>query len=188
MTALLSEARRLLVTSGVGASGASTSMTSIFGIHCRSMPAAPDGRRLPFPDNIVERLWPQPNGCIWLRLSVPRDGYHAVGDGRGGLVYAHREVWTWVNGPVPEGLELDHLCRVRRCVNPAHLEVVTHAENVRRGTVGSNTRAKTTCPEGHPYDRTRKSDGARLCSTCRRRQDRERWRRNHPGRPRRVID
>lgn len=76
----------------------------------------------------------------------------------------------------------------RRCVNPAHLEVVTHAENVRRGMVGSNTRAKTTCPEGHPYDRTRKSDGARLCSTCRRRQDRERWRRNHPGRPRRVTD
>src|SRR5688572_29952552 len=44
----------------------------------------------------------------------------------------HRVLWVALNGPVPEGLELDHLCRVRNCVNPAHLEPVTHAENMRR--------------------------------------------------------
>lgn len=46
---------------------------------------------------------------------------------------AHRFYWEQVNGPLPKGLELDHLCRVRQCVNPAHLEAVTHPENVQRG-------------------------------------------------------
>jgi DNA-binding transcriptional regulator YiaG len=46
---------------------------------------------------------------------------------------AHRAIWVQRNGPVPDGLELDHLCRVRPCVNPEHLETVTHAENMRRG-------------------------------------------------------
>ncbi len=52
---------------------------------------------------------------------------------------------------VPPGLELDHVCRVRACVNPSHLEPVTHHENVRRGDAGWNTREKTHCPKGHPY-------------------------------------
>ena len=48
---------------------------------------------------------------------------------------AHRAVWVERNGPVPGDLELDHLCRVRSCVNPGHLELVTHQENCRRGAV-----------------------------------------------------
>lgn len=63
----------------------------------------------------------------YARLSVP-SGH------RGGRnVEAHRHLWIEVNGPVPEGLVLDHLCRNKTCVNPEHLEPVTHLENVRRG-------------------------------------------------------
>ena len=52
---------------------------------------------------------------------------------------AHKQLWEMVNGEVPEGLELDHLCRVRACVRPDHLEAVTHAVNVQRGLVGKYT-------------------------------------------------
>lgn len=48
-------------------------------------------------------------------------------------VWAHRAMWEQTNGPVPEGLELDHLCRVPCCIRPDHLEAVTHRENLRRG-------------------------------------------------------
>jgi hypothetical protein len=65
---------------------------------------------------------------------------------------AHAWSWEQVHGPVPEGLELDHLCRNRRCVNPAHLEPVTHLENMLRGqTVNAINAAKTHCPRGHEY-------------------------------------
>ncbi len=53
----------------------------------------------------------------------------------GGGELAHRWSWSFFNGPVPDGLQIDHLCRNRRCVNPSHLEPVTHRENVRRGDV-----------------------------------------------------
>jgi hypothetical protein len=85
------------------------------------------------------------------------------------IVYYERYV-----GPIPAEAELDHLCRVPACVNPDHLEPVTHAENVRRGEAGKKTgaknRAKTHCPYGHPYDATNtyvSKGGRRHCRTCR---------------------
>lgn len=66
-------------------------------------------------------------------------------------ISAHILMYEHVKGPVPEGLELDHLCRVHNCVNPAHLEAVTHSENVRRGEAGLHNPVKTHCPQGHPY-------------------------------------
>lgn len=67
---------------------------------------------------------------IWQGTKIPL-GYGRVNrDGR--ETFAHIYEWERVNGPVPAGLELDHLCRVTSCCNPAHLEPVTHAENMRR--------------------------------------------------------
>ena len=67
---------------------------------------------------------------------------------------AHHWSFTDAYGPIPEGKEIDHLCRNPSCVRPDHMEAVTHAENVQRGThtaSGGWQRAKTHCPEGHEY-------------------------------------
>lgn len=84
---------------------------------------------------------------------------------------AHGIAYRACVGPVPEGLELDHLCRVKACVNPTHLEPVTHWENTMRGVgVGPRNAAKTHCPKGHPYSGANlyiiPSTGGRACLTC----------------------
>ena len=102
------------------------------------------------------------------------------------LVRAHRFAYEQTVGPIPEGLELDHLCRVRRCVNPAHLEPVTRRENMRRGEGRAADQARRThCIRGHPLAGENlyvTTDGARQCRTCRSasrrvRTERERGRR-----------
>lgn len=81
------------------------------------------------------------DSCWLWTAYVNDDGYGMFRD-NGRLLSAH--VWSYEHehGPVPDGLELDHTCRVRACVNPAHLEPVTHAENVRRGNMTSIVRAR----------------------------------------------
>lgn len=119
------------------------------------------------------RLWSKldkdcPGGCwVWTA------GKSKLGYGRirweGRAAFAHRVVYEIVVGPIPEGLELDHLCRNPSCVNPQHLEPVTHAENVRRGeSISSIHRAKTHCPRGHPYSGPNLiiDGGSRKCRTC----------------------
>ena len=64
------------------------------------------------------------------------------------LQLAHRFSWEYFIGPIPDGMQIDHLCRVRNCVNPYHLEVVSCKQNIQRGLV---TRSKRYCPKGHPY-------------------------------------
>jgi hypothetical protein len=92
---------------------------------------------------------------------------------------AYRVAFEITFGAVPTGLELDHLCRVPACVNPWHLEPVTHAENVRRGDSGrvngARQRAKTHCPSGHEYneENTRVYSGKRYCKQCAERRTRE---------------
>ncbi|MGI9402887.1 MAG: HNH endonuclease signature motif containing protein [Hyphomicrobium sp.] len=114
---------------------------------------------------------PEPNSGCWLWTGAcNRDGYaqFALNGARNG---GHRFSYELFVGPIPEGLQIDHLCRVRCCVNPAHLEPVTQRENARRGNVGQNNKSKTHCPKGHPYtpDNTYVTPvGRRDCMECRR--------------------
>jgi hypothetical protein len=82
------------------------------------------------PQTAPARFWAKvaTDGDCWLwRAHVMRNGYGYFDKG-----YAHRWAYQHMVAEIPEGLELDHLCRVRNCVNPYHLEPVTHAENHRR--------------------------------------------------------
>ena len=112
------------------------------------------------------------NGCwIWQRAKSgkPPRGYMWVG---GKYVLAYRVLWERENGPVPEGMELDHLCRTPLCVNPAHLEAVSHRENVLRGTSPAALAAKRdACVHGHAFTEANTfttRNGERKCRTCRR--------------------
>ena len=103
-----------------------------------------------------------------------RYGYLSI-DGK--IIGAHQLSYTLFKGEILEGMDIDHLCRNTLCVNPDHLEAVTHRENCERG-VGVMVRAmaqraKTHCPKGHPYDkentyyyRNAKGNPARFCRTC----------------------
>ncbi len=106
-------------------------------------------------------------GPCWLWTSARnKDGYGVIQKGRATTLNAHRVAYEMVVGPPPAGMHLDHLCRVRGCVNPLHLEPVTNRENQLRGeTFSARNAAKTTCPAGHSYD-VINVRGARRCSIC----------------------
>ena len=122
------------------------------------------------------------HGCWVWQMALDRQGYGRVRrDGRN--FGAHRWVYSVLVGPVPEGYDLDHLCRNPRCVNPTHLEPVTHRENLRRG---AGYGGKETCGKGHrAFVRSR--SGKRYCVECAREQAvRYRERRNELQRKRRA--
>lgn len=117
-----------------------------------------------------------PGGCwLWTGTLSPKGYASFQHDTRNQFV--HRTAYeTWV-GPIPEGLEIDHLCSVRNCVNPAHLEAVTHAENMARASA-----RKTHCVHGHEYTPENTchplgNPGHRVCRTCRNAEARARYQR-----------
>lgn len=109
------------------------------------------------------------NGCHnWTGFIDPK-GYGMVWDGRT-MTRTHRFAYIIAKGAIPNGLQLDHLCRNRRCCNPAHLEPVTARENIFRGEGIAVKRARAThCQRGHPFDEqnTRWIKGRyRWCREC----------------------
>lgn len=120
--------------------------------------------------NREARFWAKvrrSDGCWEWQGSLSSKGYGVFWDAdHKNNLLAHRVAYELVTGPIPDGLQLDHLCRNRRCVNPAHLEPVTGKENLLRGdTHAANNASKEVCKNGHPFDVVR-PDGSRGCRTC----------------------
>ena len=119
---------------------------------------------MPRPDaleRVMRRCVAGPNSCIVCTLSPNSTGYPQVGES-GHKPLAYNVVYRDMVGPIPEGLELDHTCRNRRCVNPYHLEPVTRSENELRKQAGR-------CRKGHPFDKVLQSGpraGKNVCSIC----------------------
>ncbi len=125
-----------------------------------------------------ERFWRKvqkaEEGCwIWMG-ALTSAGYGNFGPTPGTNISAHKFSYELTNGPVPAGMELDHLCRARCCVRPDHLEAVTHRENDLRGNgISATNFRKTHCANGHALTpenvrlRYRGPNGvARRCRQC----------------------
>lgn len=136
----------------------------------------PPGVYLHHATPAIDRFWkhvePEPNsGCwIWVGCRNKRGyGQMQVGRRGEGLMLAHRFAYQYFRGPIPEGLEPDHLCRIPPCANYSHLELVSHRENFLRGNhyaaVGLRTNS---CLYGHSKEDAYVWNGIRFCRECKR--------------------
>ena len=130
-------------------------------------------------DMYPDRISPEPNSGCWLWDGTQTTAGYGVFKVSQKMHYAHRVSYELSKGPIIAPLEIDHLCRVRCCVNPDHLELVTPGENVRRGISAEvnrrRARSRTHCMNGHEmteqntYFRQRGSHQLRECRICKRR-------------------
>src|SRR5713226_5399003 len=111
----------------------------------------PGIRKFTLLERIEQKILPEPNsGCFLWTGALYTNGYALIGlwqDGKTTAFLAHRVYYELINGAIPPDLELDHKCRVKSCINPNHLEPVTHKENMRRAPKNN----RPNCPNGHPY-------------------------------------
>lgn len=124
-------------------------------------------------DALALRVWAKIDvGDCWLWTAGARVGVYGGIKFKGKMRAAHRMVWCLLVGPIPDGLELDHLCVQKLCVNPDHIEPVTPAVNVQRAGAHPSRwmKKRTECRWGHPYtpENTYRQNGRRSCIKCRR--------------------
>jgi HNH endonuclease len=131
--------------------------------------------RIPAIERLGDKFVFAADGCwLWTR-SVNDEGYGQfympTGTRRSKVHRAHRFVYELINGPIPDGLHLDHLCRVPRCVNPAHLEPVTARENSHRGMSPTLVaHRENRCLNGHEFTAENtilEKSGTKRCRRCR---------------------
>ena len=120
---------------------------------------------------LSDRSIPEPNsGCLLWLGPVNSKGYGQINH-LNTTLKVHRVAYEVANGKIPDGLTVDHLCKVTCCVNPLHLEAVTIVENVKRSSVGKKMAERTHCNHGHPFEVhgwMKKSNGYRRCAECER--------------------
>lgn len=116
------------------------------------------------------------NCWIWTASTAANGWYGQFSHEPRKLIGAHRWAWQSEHGQIPDGMDLDHLCRTSLCVRPSHLEPVPHRVNVLRGAgVAAYAARATHCRLGHPYSGNNlivTKDGTRACRECRRRYQR----------------
>lgn len=119
-------------------------------------------------DRLYDKIQMEPNSGCWIWTGgINASGYGVFRSSRQYL--AHRASYELHCEEIPEGKQLDHLCRTRCCVNPDHLEAVDPIENYRRGHAKYVQLNKTHCPSGHAYSEEnvyRSRDGKRICREC----------------------
>lgn len=122
------------------------------------------------------------NECIESKKGITSNGYSRIRIG-GKQIQAHRWAWQIVNGPVPDGLVIDHICRNRRCVLPSHLRAITQQENVMAGLHNIDNRSH--CNQGHPFTKENimvRKNGRRECAECNRVRARQNYYKKIAGR------
>jgi DNA-binding transcriptional regulator YiaG len=131
-------------------------------------PGVPRSKRgAPLDERLRLHLVEAPSGCwIWLGAKTGEYGRITV---NGKCLWAHRVSYETFVGPIPAGLEIDHLCRRPGCINPRHLQAVTPSVNVLRGTSpGARARRRDKCVSGHAYAEFGvMRSGRRICRACR---------------------
>ena len=121
-----------------------------------------------------KKIHVEPNTGCWLWVGAQAGYGYGVISVMGKNTYAHRYFYEATKGVILHGLEIDHLCRTRCCVNPDHLEAVAHKTNMHRSSAvrGAKLYAAgiSECPKGHPYDEenTYTKNGKRHCRKCQR--------------------